>query len=804
MRLSLRAAFCLCTPLVVGLIVDQRLYAIVAGIGALWGVSQDGLDSWRVRGPRLLWVAVAGGAGVGLGSLYVDHVASSTSLVLFVAVVAVIAGFIEASNHATAGAYLLIGTVLGVGLEFSGVELQCTLALVGGALWVYLISALMNRVFHLENQRVVLASAFNALATNVDAVGTASFHAGRAGALAAVDHAQDVVGSIDVHSPNDEEESLYRCLIVALRSGEAISYAEGKNIVTSPSVAPALREVARTLLDDGARAAVTLLPALRESFLSSSDLPAVAAYALRVDLTALPPQVTRFSRSPLLPVHERLRFAAIVACAVTTAMIISRVLNGPHGFWLPLAVAFILRPDVGPVIKRALARTVGTAVGVGIAALVALSGNTEVELIVLSCVMASIQPWAQRRSHALAVMTFTPIVFVFLGLIGERGDLFGVRILDTALGAVIVLLVDVLLWTTAPSMRPERLLADARAASARYADSPSDDPIRRNQLRRGALRAVARARVSIANARSEPRLLGRYDPSTLAQLDAIERSIDLATVSLLERDGTPPEERALGSVLVTTELDPTTLRLAERTGSSAARCRVVGTKRLSTSVSAITLAGPATTLAGVPGNDVMIRLADANGRLVSRRYSVRSLDPARDELTLWITTDHVGPGSQWVQDAQPGDEIDVIGPRGKIPLDPTADWHLFVGDVSALSAAYRMAESIEVPGRAIFIIEIDAPDDALPATFDEGLGVTGIFVERRGRALNDPSGLFGGLAAFELPSERGHAYLFGEFHVMRAMLSAVLDRGLAPEQISHKPYWRYGLSNAEHGEPDKS
>ncbi len=92
----------------------------------------------------------------------------------------------------------------------------------------------------------------------------------------------------------------------------------------------------------------------------------------------------------------------------------------------------------------------------------------------------------------------------------------------------------------------------------------------------------------------------------------------------------------------------------------------------------------------------------------------------------------------------------------------------------------------------------------MSATFDEGLGVTGIFVDRQGRELNDPAGLFSGLAAFELPSGIGHAYLFGEFHVVRALQDALLDRGLKPEQISHKPYWRAGLSNAEHGEPDKS
>jgi NADPH-dependent ferric siderophore reductase len=218
----------------------------------------------------------------------------------------------------------------------------------------------------------------------------------------------------------------------------------------------------------------------------------------------------------------------------------------------------------------------------------------------------------------------------------------------------------------------------------------------------------------------------------------------------------------------------------------------------------IALRGNAVGLAGVPGNDVMIRLADANDRLVGRRYSVRDVDAEKDALTLWVTVDHEGPGSTWVQSAKPGDEIDVIGPRGKILLDPVADWHLFMGDISALAAAYRMASSIDVPGRAIFIIEIDAPDDALAATFDEGLGVTGIFVERRGRDLNDAAGLLSGLAAFELPPDLGHVYLFGEFHVVRTLLTAVTDRGVAAEQISHKPYWRSGLSNAEHGEPDKS
>ena len=255
---------------------------------------------------------------------------------------------------------------------------------------------------------------------------------------------------------------------------------------------------------------------------------------------------------------------------------------------------------------------------------------------------------------------------------------------------------------------------------------------------------------------------------------------------------------------MTNEPDDSSKQLAERVGATASLAEVVSATPLSTSVYELVLSGNATTLAGVPGNDVMIRLVDAKGRFVRRRYSVRALDGVNDTFTLWITVDHDGPGTIWVKSAAKGELVDVIGPRGKVILDPLADWHLFVGDASGLAAFYRMAQSIDVPGKAIFIVEIDAADDALSAPFDEGLGVTGIFVDRQGRSTSDPEGLLRGLAAFELPPDLGHAYLFGEFHIMRVLESALLDRGLRPEQVSHKAFWRSGRSNADHGEPIKT
>ena len=254
---------------------------------------------------------------------------------------------------------------------------------------------------------------------------------------------------------------------------------------------------------------------------------------------------------------------------------------------------------------------------------------------------------------------------------------------------------------------------------------------------------------------------------------------------------------------MTNSPDPTSVELAARLGAQATVMDVTTSTALSSCVREVRLRGDATVTAGVAGNDVMIRLFDENGRAIRRRYSVRDVDEVHDELVLWVTTDHDGPGVRWALDARAGDTVDVVGPRGKIVLDPLADWHLFVGDVSGLAAFYRLAQSIEVPGRAIFIVEIDHPDDSLTALFDEGLGVTGIFVDRNGRRLDDPAGLLSGLATLAFPPDAGHAYLFGEFHVMRVLESALLDRGLAPNAISHKSFWRVGRHNADHGEPQK-
>jgi uncharacterized membrane protein YccC len=236
-----------------------------------------------------------------------------------------------------------------------------------------------------------------------------------------------------------------------------------------------------------------------------------------------------------LPLVDRLRYALLLSVAVVVATIIAHALDGPKGYWLPMTVAFVFRPDLGPVMRRAISRVFGTLAGVGIAALVAIAGNQQISLIVLCCAMAAAVPWAAQRSHALTVMVFTPIVFVFIGVLGPDQGLFGARIIDTAIGAAIVLSIDYVMWLHAPSLRPRQQLEQVGAAVANYQrTTAASDPVTRHSLRRNSFRSVTRARSAIKLAGIEPHLFHESGAPYLAQLNTFIDDIDDHTVELFE------------------------------------------------------------------------------------------------------------------------------------------------------------------------------------------------------------------------------------------------------------------------------
>ena len=200
-----------------------------------------------------------------------------------------------------------------------------------------------------------------------------------------------------------------------------------------------------------------------------------------------------------------------------------------------------------------------------------------------------------------------------------------------------------------------------------------------------------------------------------------------------------------------------------------------------------------------PGQDVML-LVDVEGkRPVRRRYTIRALDAPSRTITLDIVLHGDGPGERWVRAARPGDRIEGIGPRGKITTAQQADWHLFVGDESALPAIFRMTESLPGGTPVQVLLEIPGPEDEQELHAPAAASVT--WLHRDGGLAGQPGALAAATADVALPAGRGHAYLLGEARVVARLREVLAARGLEPGQVSPKAYWGRGRANASHGEP---
>ncbi len=200
-----------------------------------------------------------------------------------------------------------------------------------------------------------------------------------------------------------------------------------------------------------------------------------------------------------------------------------------------------------------------------------------------------------------------------------------------------------------------------------------------------------------------------------------------------------------------------------------------------------------------PGQDVMLLVAADGTRPVRRRYTIRALDRVRRVLTLHVVRHAEGPGERWVAGAQPGDRIEGIGPRGKITTFPAADWHLFIGDESAMPAILAMTESLPGDAEATLIIELPQPDDEQELLAPARTRLS--WLHRLGGPVGDPGLLSAEAAQVELPPGSGHAYLLGEAQVVWQLRQVLNGRGLAGDEVSAKAYWGRGRANAGHGEP---
>jgi NADPH-dependent ferric siderophore reductase len=177
-----------------------------------------------------------------------------------------------------------------------------------------------------------------------------------------------------------------------------------------------------------------------------------------------------------------------------------------------------------------------------------------------------------------------------------------------------------------------------------------------------------------------------------------------------------------------------------------------------------------------------------------RRYTVRRWDAALGELTLEVVVHgDTGPGAAWVTHARVGDALVFTGPAGGYRPDPAADWHLLVGDESALPAIAASLEAIPEAAPVVVRLVCDGADHEIPLRSPGALDL--VWLHRTGEPGDDDL-LADAVRQLTLPAGRVHAFVHGEAGETRAVRRHLLaDRGLDPAWLSCSPYWRRGLDD---------
>ncbi|MFI4861690.1 MAG: siderophore-interacting protein [Phycisphaerales bacterium JB063] len=235
---------------------------------------------------------------------------------------------------------------------------------------------------------------------------------------------------------------------------------------------------------------------------------------------------------------------------------------------------------------------------------------------------------------------------------------------------------------------------------------------------------------------------------------------------------------------------------------------VLRTAALGRHLRRITLGGPG--LDGFPeesaGSYIKLLLpkpSDAStgmdeGEYFIRTYTVRHHRPEAHELDIDVVLhshaeSQPGPGAVWANNAAPGDPIAISGPGNATFADPTADWFLFAGDLSAYPAICANIERLPQDVRGVAIIETPDPLTDLPKR--EHLSVQWVAPVDR----HKESALVSAVRAVPWQAGRGYVWAAAEFDQMKALRRYFKKEcGLGSQDLYISSYWKQGLREEDH------
>lgn len=191
----------------------------------------------------------------------------------------------------------------------------------------------------------------------------------------------------------------------------------------------------------------------------------------------------------------------------------------------------------------------------------------------------------------------------------------------------------------------------------------------------------------------------------------------------------------------------------------------------------------------VPFSDDDLEGVAAELRPKPRRFTVRRWDETAKELTIdFVAHGDTGYAGSWAQRTEPGDRLQFSGPGGSYRPSADVDWHLMVGDESALPAIGASLEVLPAGRRADVIAVVDNADCEIPMPSDGDVHITWL---HRDGAADIEALLPDAVASHSFPEGSFDVFVHGEAAETRAVRKHLLaERGVTKDTASISPYWR--------------
>lgn len=554
--LAVRTAIAIATPVGVGMAIGQLFPGILASIGGLAGSLQDKGGPYRSRVARVSVVAAAGAIGFLIG----ERVLGDGLLTAIVVLCAgLIAGFVSVFGTVASVASLqfLIYVIVASAVDFgSGQWWVSPVLYVVGVAWALCISLIGGIGRATAPERVAVADVYRALALQMEMTARDEAEAARRALTDAMNTAYDTV--VTYRATAGGRDARVRRLAALLNaavplvettvtlqrdrqpiplrvSAETREVAAAilrgdrttkkRDAVTSPSdeVSPPTVAVALSALDSGLRTVRSILTGA-----SFDDTTVPHRPTLRERVSTFRDAAVG-GPATWMPV---LRLVLCLAAAQTVAML----LPTERPYWVALTVAVTLKPDFGSVFSRAVQRGLGTVVGVLIGSALLVLLPYGVPIVLAIAVFAAMLPISLTRNYGMFTTFLTPVIVLLLDLGQHDQSLVLARLVDTAVGCAIVLLIGYLPW---PSIwRSRARLGDAVAEATDdvlaylRAALEGDNDIRRAK-RRQAYRRLSDLRTVFQQALAEPPPVSTQASAWWPAIVALERLTDAVTAVVI-------------------------------------------------------------------------------------------------------------------------------------------------------------------------------------------------------------------------------------------------------------------------------